>query len=227
MEKPICPTEAAKSDPSVRLIETFGYQPGQGIVRAGLHVARMVASANVLGFQCSQPAIEATMAEVAGSEPLRCRLTLGIDGDLDLTTAPMPERWPLANFVISDVQLNSNDQMLRHKTTRRAHYDKARAALPVGAHEAVLLNERGELCEGTITNIVLTTRDGEQLTPALSSGCLPGIYRQSLLDDRGLREAVLTLTDLNDARHIYLINSLRGATQAVWSPECAQFARFA
>ena len=227
MEKPICPTEAVKSDPSFRLIETFGYQPGQGIVRAGLHVARMVASANVLGFQCSQPAIEATMAEVAGSEPLRCRLTLGIDGDLDLTTAPMPERWPLANFVISDVQLNSNDQMLRHKTTRRAHYDKARAALPVGAHEAVLLNERGELCEGTITNIVLTTRDGEQLTPALSSGCLPGIYRQSLLDDRGLREAVLTLTDLSDARHIYLINSLRGAIQALWSPECAQFARFA
>jgi len=227
MEKQICSSDAVMSDPSFRLIETFGYQPGQGIVRSDLHVARMVASAAELGFRCSQPAIEATMTEVAGNEPLRCRLTLGIDGELELTTAPMPERWHMADFVISDVRLNSNDQMLRHKTTRRALYNKARAALPVGAHEAVLLNERGELCEGTITNIMLATQDGEQLTPALSSGCLPGVYRQSLLDDGGLREAVLTLADLSDARHIYLINSLRGATQAVWSPECAQFARFA
>ncbi|NIZ61819.1 4-amino-4-deoxychorismate lyase [Sedimentitalea sp. CY04] len=227
MEKPICPIEAARPDPSFRLIETFGYVPGQGISRAELHVARVVASAAELGFRCNKPAIEATMIEVAGNEPLRCRLTLGIDGDLEVTTAPMPKRWHMPNFVISDVRLNSDDQMLRHKTTRRALYDKARAALPVGTHEAVLLNERGELCEGTITNIMLTTPDGEQLTPALSSGCLPGVYRQSMLDHGRLREAVLTLTDLSDARHIYLINSLRGATQALWAPECAQFARFA
>ena len=227
MEKPICPIEAAKSDPSFRLIETFGYVPGHGIARADLHVARMVASATELGFCCNKPTIATTMAKLTGNEPLRCRLTLGINGDLELTTAPMPEPWSQASFVITDVQLNSNDQLLRHKTTRRALFDKARAALPKGIQEAVLLNERGELCEGTITNIVITTSDGERLTPPLSSGCLAGVCRQSLLNNGAVREAVLTLDDLVEAYSINLINSLRGSTPAVWASECAQFVRFA
>ena len=79
-----------------------------------------------------------------------------------------------------------------------------------------MLNERGEVCEGTITNVSITTPDGDRLTPPLSSGLLAGVYRQSRLNKGLLREAVLTLADLEEARSINLINSLRGSTQAVW-----------
>lgn len=142
---------------------------------------------------------------------------------MELTTAQMPEPWHIAQFIISDVQLPSDDPLLRHKTTRRALYDQARAALPEGIHEAVMLNERGEVCEGTITNISITTPDGDRLTPPLSAGCLAGVYRQSRLNKGLLREATLTLTDLAEATSINLINSLRGSTQARWAPECAHF----
>ncbi|MGH1357063.1 MAG: aminotransferase class IV, partial [Thalassovita sp.] len=111
--------------------------------------------------------------------------------------------------------------------TQRAIYDQARAALPEGVDEAVLLNERDEVCEGTITNICITTPDGERLTPPLSSGCLAGVYRQSLLNAGQISEAVLSLNDLRAARSINLINSLRGTTQGVWAPECAQFTHIA
>ncbi|MGN8245472.1 aminotransferase class IV [Cellulomonas soli] len=50
-----------------------------------------------------------------------------------------------------------------------------------GADEAVLANTVGDLCEGTGSNVVLE-RDGELITPALSSGCLAGITRELLLE---------------------------------------------
>lgn len=214
MESPLCGT--GPLDPGCCLIETFGYRPGQGIARRDLHIARLIDSAADLGFHYDPQAAIAQFDTVTGDAPLRCRLTLAQDGALDLTTAPMPDPWRIARFVISDVRLPSDDPLLRHKTTRRALYDQARAALPEGVHEAVMLNERGEVCEGTITNISITTPDGDRLTPPLSSGCLAGVYRQSRLNKGLLREAALTLADLESASSINLINSLRGSTQAVW-----------
>lgn len=229
MEKPFCPDAAGHPtlDPTCRLIETFGFRPGQGIARRGLHIARLAASAEELGFLFDKAALIAELDAITGEAPLRCRLTLSQDGAIDLTTAPMPDPWRVATFIISDIRLPSGDPLLRHKTTRRTFYDQARAALPEGVQEAVMLNERDEVCEGTITNIAITTPEGDRLTPPLSSGLLAGVYRQSRLNRGLLREATLTLADLKDATSINLINSLRGSTQAHWAPECAHFPHIA
>lgn len=223
MENPICPPD----ERDFRLIETFGYHPGQGIARADLHMHRMQASAKALGFHFDGPAVLQRMDSIVSDGALRCRLTLGRAGDLDLTTAPMPAKRDVMRFVVATEPLSSGDLLLRHKTSRRDLYDRARTALPAGVDEAVFLNERGEICEGTITNISITTPDGDRLTPPLSSGCLPGVYRQSRLNKGLLNEAVLTLADLKEARSINLVNSLRGSTQAIWAPECAEFIRIA
>lgn len=181
-----------------------------------MHIARLTTSAEALGFAFDKAALIAELDAITGDAPLRCRLTLAQDGTVEVTTALMPDPWRIARFVISDIRLPSHDPLLRYKTTRRALYDQARAALPEGIHEAVMLNERGEVCEGTITNISITTPDGDRLTPPLSSGLLAGVYRQSRLNKGLLREAVLTLADLDAARSINLINSLRGSTKAIW-----------
>jgi len=211
MENPICPPDEL----SFRLIETFGYHPGQGIARASLHVQRLQVSARALGFEVERPEILRVMGKIVSDVPLRCRLTLGRAGDLELTTAEMPAKLDMMRFVIAEDRLASTDAMLRHKSTRRDLYDRARAALPDGVDEVVFLNERDELCEGTITNIAISTGNGGWLTPLLSSGCLPGVYRQSQIDQGHWREAVLTLDDLRDAQAIELTNALRGATRAV------------
>ena len=48
------------------------------------------------------------------------------------------------------------------------------------------------------------------LTPPLSSGGLPGILREQLLETGRAEEAVLRWNDLLEADTLYLGNSLRG-----------------
>ncbi|KUP93911.1 aminotransferase class IV [Tritonibacter horizontis] len=219
MENPLC----AGDDPDFRLIETFAYAPvlaGQnssdkGVARLRLHLARLSRSAAAFGIPFDPNGVARLLAGLRGQEMLRCRLTLSATGTLELTTSAMPEAASSWVFAIAAERLDQADPYLRHKTTRRARYDRARAHLPQGLQELVFLNERDELCEGTITNIAVTTCDGVGLTPPLASGCLPGVFRQSLLDRGALREAVLTLTDLQTARDVHLMNAVRGKIPAI------------
>lgn len=57
----------------------------------------------------------------------------------------------------------------------------AQFAAAKGADEALISNTFGYLCEGTGTNIFIE-RNGEVLTPPLSSGCLAGITRGLALE---------------------------------------------
>ncbi len=209
MESTVCPVPAG-----TRLIETFAWRP-EGIARLELHLERLARSAHTLGFECDPARVSEAIDTLGGEGALRCRLTLGAAGDVEITTAALPEAAAQWTVRIAPERLRSEDALLRHKTTRREVYDRWRADLPDGVQEWLFLNERDELCEGTITNVVLTMANGERLTPGLSSGCLPGVYRQSLLDAGVVREAVLTEADLRSAKEIILTNALRGEILAV------------
>ncbi|MEX0329454.1 MAG: aminotransferase class IV family protein [Ruegeria sp.] len=209
MESPL----RAPSEPDFRLIETLAFRPEQGFVRKNRHLARMARSARALGIPFDTHAADQALMTANRDAPLRCRLTLDAAGRFDLTTGalgPTPDLWRIA---ISDVRLEASDIWLQHKTTRRAVYDAARASLPQGVDELVFLNEREELCEGTITNLFLDMPDGRYLTPALASGLLPGILREELLETKKVTEATLTLTDLQNAQTVRMGNSLRGLIQ--------------
>ncbi|MEM7094891.1 MAG: aminotransferase class IV [Actinomycetota bacterium] len=97
---------------------------------------------------------------------------------------------------------------LYFKTTARDRYDAAKARFP-HAPDVILWNERGEVTETTIGNLVLEL-DGEWLTPTTSSGLLPGTFRAELLEQETIRERVITLDELARARRIWMINSVRG-----------------
>ena len=77
---------------------------------------------------------------------------------------------------------NERSAVVGLKTTSYAENVVAvTAAHDAGADEAYLANTRGELCEGTGSNIFVE-RDGEVLTPPLTSGCLAGITRALVLE---------------------------------------------
>jgi 4-amino-4-deoxychorismate lyase len=204
VESPLC-------RPDTRLIETFG-RDGAGFRRLDAHLARARASAAALGFAWNEAAVRAALATIAGPGPLRVRLTVGRDGDAEVTTAPLapnPAGW---RIVLAPERLDPDAPLLRHKTTERALYDRTRAALAPGVDEALFLNGRGEAAEGTITNLFLDFGDG-LLTPPLASGCLPGILRAELLALGRAREAVIRAEDLPRAR-LYMGNALRGLIPA-------------
>lgn len=191
-----------------RLIETFGWTPDAGYARLERHLERMAKSAGQMGFGFDAVAARGCLS-AHGSQPLRCRLTLGADG-FEFTAATMaatPKSWAVS---ISDQRLSSGDPWLQHKTTRRELYDTVRADLPGGIDESLFLNENNQVCEGTITNIFVTLADGTQVTPPTDCGLLPGILREELLESGQCKEALVTLDMLYSAKAIHMGNSLRG-----------------
>lgn len=200
MESAFCTSET-------RLIETFGWD-GHSFPRLERHLARLTASARALGFPLDPAALRGALPSGPGAEPLRLRLTLDRQGEIELTIAPLPPNPPEWRLIVADRRLHSDAPHLRHKTTERTLYDQTRAALPAGIDEAIFLNERGEVAEGTITNLFFDLGQGLR-TPPLASGCLPGCLRAELLETGAAQEAVLRSEDLPRAR-LWMGNSLRG-----------------
>jgi 4-amino-4-deoxychorismate lyase len=204
VEGPLCP-------PGTRLIETLLWD-GRVLPRIDRHLLRLEASARALGFRYPGAAVRAALSDLPGGTALRVRLTLTQTGEVEVTTAPLAATTAPWRIVVAKERLRSDDPFLRHKTTERALYDRVRAALPAGLDEAIFLNERGEVCEGTITTVFFDLGQG-LATPPLSVGCLPGVLRAEMIATGAARQAVLRAEDLPRAR-LWVGNALRGLIPA-------------
>ena len=199
------------------LIETLRFEPETGFVRLRLHLARLQRSVRRLGFAAPKNVLGKLEEAVAGAAaPLRVRLTLDREGQAEVTTAPFVPLWPdtVWRLRIAATRLDSSDKKLRFKTTRRGIYDAARAECrPDEADEVLLLNEKDEVCEGTITSVFLEDSADLLRTPPISAGLLAGVLRTELICQRKARVGRIRLDDLKD-RPLYVGNSLRGLIRA-------------
>lgn len=207
----------SKQSSDFSLIETLRWEPEAGFLRLDQHMRRLIRSADALGFRAPEKPLSLLEDAVKGGEtPLRVRLMVSFRGKGEVTVTPFEPvaedtTWKLR---IAKQLLASDDALFRHKTTRRDPYEAARAEFSVAqADEVLLMNERGELCEGTITNLFVEAEDGQLLTPPLSSGLLPGVLRAELIRERKARSEVLKPADLK-YRRIFVGNSLRGLIPA-------------
>ncbi|MCO5065058.1 MAG: aminotransferase class IV family protein [Rhizobiaceae bacterium] len=218
------PAESAIRDrhtPGYELIETLRWERANGFPRGGLHLERLRRSAEALGFDWRDGEAEAALDRAvadSGADMLRVRLTLDKKGGATCAVAPFSPLpadtiWRIG---IARARLVSSDPLLRHKTTRRGAYEAARGEFASEeADEVLLLNEKGQLCEGTITSLFLDMGDGGPLlTPSLQCGLLAGVLRGVLIGEGKAREALLEPLDLFAARATYLGNSLRGLIRA-------------
>lgn len=98
------------------------------------------------------------------------------------------------------------------KTTNRDSYDSAlEQAKEQGLDDLILSNERGEVAETGIFNILWYDEVLQQwFTPPLSSGCVAGVQRAYLLDSEKLQERICFPEDLIKAKSIMVCNALRG-----------------
>lgn len=201
------------------LIETMRWEPGSGFLRFDRHLARLYGSAAELGFACDPQRVGEVLMNTVGrlETALRTRLVLARNGEATASVQPYE---PLAadkvwRLQLARVRLDSGDTLLRHKTSRRQIYTHARAEyLITQADEVLLANERGELCEGTITNLFADFGDGVLMTPRLDCGLLSGVLRGEFLDEGRAAEAIYSFDDLKSAKAIYVGNSLRGLIPA-------------
>jgi 4-amino-4-deoxychorismate lyase len=203
----------SENESEFRVFETLGWSAFGGAARINRHLTRMQATCTDLGIAFPEAQLRDLVNNVAGFGAQRLRLSVDINGYGALEQFAMPSADAKWTAIVSPVRLDSSDPWLRHKTTKRALYDDARASLPQGVDEVLFLNERDEVCEGTITNIFVR-RNVRLLTPPVSCGLLPGILRKELIDVSRAEEHVLTLKDLKSAKAIFFGNSLRSLIPA-------------
>jgi len=208
-------------DAGFRLIETLRWTAAEGYHLLQRHLDRLADSARYYCMACDIAAVRTALEREAegldGTQ--RVRLLLGRDGSFAISATRIPAPTPDAvlRYAISGRPVDSGDPHRRHKTTRREALDRERERLAAetGCDEAVFVNERGELTEGSYTNLFVE-RDGVLLTPPLSCGLLDGTLRRELLEapDSRVVEQVLYPHDLDEADAVFLGNSVRGLLRA-------------
>ncbi|GEO87975.1 4-amino-4-deoxychorismate lyase [Aeromicrobium flavum] len=193
------------------------------------HLDRLVTSAEGLGLgrpdvDGLRQGIEATLA---GQElPFgRVRITvtsgpgpLGSPrGDSGLThvvvTEPAERPGPVSAIATVPWTRNEHGALAGLKTTSYAENAKmVEYARARGASEAVMANTRGDLCEGTGSNVMYVL-DGQLVTPTLESGCLAGITRalalEWLSDELDVVERDAPLEVLFEADEVIIVGTTR------------------
>lgn len=197
--------------PGLTLIETLGWN-GAAFSRLDRHIARLAASAARLGWRCDADSMRAALSDAVSDSPARLRLTLDAQGAVAVTVAVLPENAALWQVGLADQRLQSDDPWLSLKSSYRPAYDAARASLPDGLDEVIFQNERGEVCDGSVTSVFFDAGQG-LCTPPLTSGLLPGVLRAEMLASGRAREAVLHAADLGRVQ-LFVGNSLRGLIPA-------------
>lgn len=215
------------------LFETMRAYSGH-IFRLSAHLQRLKRSAAQLGIPLSASKLEKACYNTLKANKLsdaRIRLTLSIgEGEAvpDPPKHPQPTLFIIATSytppsvetyrkgyraILASTRQNSQSPLSRLKTANYLNHVLARKeAKEKGAHEAIMLNERGFLCESSTSNIFLASK-GMLITPNLESGCLPGVTRQTVIElapELGIKvmEREVRMEELFQADEVFLTNSL-------------------
>ncbi|HMP95404.1 MAG TPA: chorismate-binding protein [Kiritimatiellia bacterium] len=202
-----------------RLLETMRWEPDAGLLWLNEHLDRMQTAARFFEFPWDRDAVARKLSafqQDLGPGAQRVRLTLDRRGRLAITHTPLPlpghfanpESAPMLSVAIDTVRHAIDSPYLYHKTTNRRLYQQA-LKRHAGVDDVLLINRAGELMEFTTGNVVVQSGT-RWLTPPLSSGLLPGVFRNRLVESGTLTEQAITVPELGPDDRLYFINSVRG-----------------
>ncbi len=200
-----------QSCPDYELLETLRLHQGRfWLLRR--HLNRIERSSIALGFPFDVERLSEalkTAAQQYTDGQWRVRLRLSASGAVSVEALPL-DTLPLAlQIAMAESSVESSNPWLRHKTTRREIYS-ALTSKQEQIFDTLLYNERGELTEFTRGNLVIELQ-GRLLTPTVTCGLLPGVFREVLLTRKRVQEEIVTIDDLAHANNMWFVNSVRGA----------------
>lgn len=204
--------------PQFSLLESILWQPGTDYFLLDLHLQRLQASARYFSFPLDLAAVQLqlkALSQTLKPTPHKVRLLVDRQGQLHLEAAPLeisPTLEPIP-VGLAPTAIDSQNVFLYHKTSQRQIYDQARQAQPEMA-DVLLWNERGELTESCLANLVVEL-EGQWYTPPVSCGLLNGTYRTWLLQQGKVQERILLLEDLPRCSRVFLVNSVRQMQAAI------------
>jgi len=196
------------------LLETMLFSDGYFLLEK--HIERMKRSAKYFDYPFDEDAInsilESERVKFERGKKYKVRLRLDRYRDIFVESSLLEEGTKNPNLVmLSDIRTNSHDVFLYHKTTKRHLYDSAyRDALRKGFIEVIFMNEKDQITEGAISNILIK-KGINYYTPPVECGLLEGVYRQYLLETLpNVKEKILYVNDLAGADALFVCNSVRG-----------------
>lgn len=206
--------------PSFQLLESLRWDPEEGYLFLARHMERLRSTAAYFGFDIKpRKALRELRSSAEGwdKKPYKVRLLAHSNGEIFIESEPItdpgfragPDTDPVVRTAcLAPRAVDGRNTFLRHKTTQRAPYEEAKAGCE-GYEDVILWNEKKELTETTVGNLVVIIH-GDRLTPPIRCGLLAGTYRADQLEAGTIREQVLTIRDLENADAVYMINSVRG-----------------
>ena len=199
-----------------RLLESILLEGGEFFLLSR-HLERLKASAKYFNFHFPEEQVLCKLDRAiatCSSKRRKIRLLLSKAGEIEIEAIQLrnARRAPL-RIALAAQPVNSNERFLFHKTTNRMIYDQALAERP-DCDDVILWNERGEVTESSVANVVLPV-DGELFTPPQNSGLLAGTLRDQLLAEGKIRERIISVSELKQATSFSLINSVHKWQEAV------------
>jgi branched-subunit amino acid aminotransferase/4-amino-4-deoxychorismate lyase len=157
-----------------------------------------------------------------GGMSIACSPVKAFDEDPSLLARQTPMPLTNENIIQIRVDMRATKASLftTTKTTRRDHYDEARErngipglTSPHGSSwDVLLIDESCHILECTIFNIALH-RLGKWITPHSKYGCLPGVFRRWLLEQKLIHEdddGILVKEGLINGETVLLFNGAQG-----------------
>lgn len=199
--------------PEFKLIEALHWEEGYRLL--GMHMDRLEQSAKYFDYEFDREAIISGLKECAkgltAGTKYKVRLLLDRAGDVTIESSDIGTSQEKGKLMLAGERTSSADRFLFHKTSNREFYERRfREAVELGFDDVLFMNERDEITEGAISNVLIVV-GGRWYTPPLDCGVLPGIFRRHILETNGAAsERVLRLEDLKSADAIYICNAVRG-----------------
>ncbi|MCK9573134.1 MAG: aminodeoxychorismate synthase component I [Candidatus Omnitrophica bacterium] len=204
---------------SFSIIETMLWTAKKGYFLVDLHLSRLKKSCEYFSINLEAGLLEKKLNILAKQlktkgDKFKIKILADFGGGFTLEYLPFDEPELPVKIRVSSQGVNPRDIFLYHKTTKRELYERERKkAQSLGFFEAIFLNKRGELTEGSISNIFVL-KNGILYTPPVKCGLLPGILREHLLRNGRAKEKVLREKDIKKAQKLYIGNSVRGLLEA-------------
>lgn len=175
------------------------------------HMRRAVISAKQLGFSiANEEELRSAVALLCEAEkaPIGLlRLSFGDDGNWAAVHLPYQENNQPAALMTLQKPISVVGQPV--KSYPYSHrLDILNFAKNAGFDEAIIVNELGKVCEGSVTNLLIKL-DGKWITPPISDGVLPGIMRALVIEFCGASVKSIEEADLQRVESAFLLSSLR------------------
>lgn len=114
------------------------------------------------------------------------------------------------NLEYSRIRRNESSPLTMHKSFNYGdNIMEKRRIKGSSVDEVVFLNTRGEICEGSTSNIFFV-KEGRIITPPVDAGILPGIMRDFVLKSFPVVERAIMPEEITDMEECFVTNSLMG-----------------